>query len=191
MLMREAWNVSSFIFFCCIFAILIYSSHYLCNFIDATNKKVIGVLFNCCEPESITKVLKEIRANPHIHQHLQHPPDPSSPTRSLKDRPPKIYLGAYANRLTPVDPEWTLEDSDEAQAMREDLSPEKYWDEFVKLWHVSNGRESGDDTSCGTANSDNKGVAGEIGGMQLFGGCCGIGPGHISVLKERLIKKKK
>ena len=108
----------------------------------------------------------------------------------MKDRP-KIYLGAYANRLTPVDPKWSLESSDEAQAMREDLSPEKYWEEYVKLWHKSNGGDS-DDDACAETNDDsniNKGVVNELGGIQLFGGCCGIGPGHISVLKEKLGEK--
>lgn len=76
-----------------------------------------------------------------------------------KNAPHKLFLGAYANRLTPVDPDWTLESSEGAQAMRDDLCPNKYSCEFVNLWR---------------------------GSVQLIGGCCGIGPDHISVLKEVL-----
>ena len=149
-------------------------------------KKVIGVLFNCAEPESISKALQEIKTNPHIHQYLQHPSvKPSeSPIQQTKDWPTKVFLGAYANRLTPVDPEWTMESSEEAQPMREDLSPEKYWEEFVKLWHSSsNEKES---SECKVKNT----VVNEIGGVQLIGGCCGIGPSHIAELKEHLTEQK-
>ena len=140
-------------------------------------KQVVGVMFNCCEPESISKALKEIRTNPQVHHHLQHPPEQSSSLMPLKDEePPKIFLGAYANRLTPVEPGWTMDSSDEAQPMRDDLPPENYWQDFVKKWHSS---------SAGS-KSVRKGVSEKIGGVQLIGGCCGIGPGHISVLKERL-----
>lgn len=58
--------------------------------------------------------------------------------------------------------------------MRQDLSPEQYWDEYVKLWRD---------------NAEGNKSINEIGGVQLIGGCCGIGPGHIAVLKERLTKR--
>ena len=120
---------------------------------------VIGVMFNCCEPESISSALREINQN---NQHIGS----------------QILLGAYANRLRPVAPDWTLESSEEAQAMREDLSPERYWNDFVRLWHSSNKDSATNDM-------------GVIGGqVQLVGGCCGIGPDHISVLKERLAAEK-
>ena len=126
---------------------------------------MVGVLFNCCEPESISKAIHDIRRDPTIQRYLQHPSKEIAPDNISHDNPqPKIFLGAYANRLTPVDPEWTLESSEGAQAMRDDLSPDQYSSEFVKLWRCSH----------------------RIGGIQLAGGCCGIGPGHISVLRELL-----
>lgn len=137
--------------------------------------ELIGVLFNCCEPEAITKALQEIRTCTHIHQHLYHPPnhknDCATP-ESESATPPKILLGAYANRLTPVHEEWTLESSEEAQAMREDLLPDEYWEQFVSRWHE---------------NEDDKNEeAAVIGGISLIGGCCGIGPSHIAVLNKKL-----
>jgi len=145
----------------------------------AYEKKVelIGVLFNCCEPEAITKALQEIRSCSDIHHHLYHPPLLSKrcATTSLSEQtpisqPPKIFLGAYANRLTPVHEEWTLESSEEAQAMREDLLPDEYWKEFVARWH---------------GNKDD-GVPAGISNISLIGGCCGIGPSHISFLSSKL-----
>lgn len=127
-------------------------------------EKVIGILFNCCEPESISKAMYEIRRDIPIQEYLQHPLCDVSPNTRLRDNaPPKIFLGAYANRLTPIDPKWTLESSDGAQAMRDDMSPDQYSSNFVDSWVDSN----------------------RIGGVQLIGGCCGIGPGHISVLRDR------
>ena len=120
----------------------------------------VSVMFNCCEPESIGKALDEIKSNSEVQRYLHHPPG-ASVARSSDDGTPKILLGAYANSLTQVPDEWTMESSEEAQPMREDLSPEQYW-EFVKLWHGRN------KTGC----------------LQLIGGCCGIGPGHISALKR-------
>ena len=129
-------------------------------------------MFNCCEPEIITKALQQIQINPQIHHYFHHPPRPTSTPSapnakaaatklSVESRtPPKILLGAYANRLTHVDPEWTLEASSEAQGMREDLSPEQYWEEFVRRWQV-----------------------------QLIGGCCGIGPEYIACLRKHLSEK--
>ena len=108
--------------------------------------------------------MHEIRRDLTMQQYLQHPSLELLSDGLLEDNPPpKILLGAYANRLTPVDPEWTLESSEGAQAMRDDLSPDQYSNEFVHLWRSSN----------------------RIGGVQLIGGCCGIGPDHISALKNQ------
>ena len=155
---------------------------------------MIGVLFNCCEPEAISKALKEIKADHHIQQYLHHPlSETSASTQLLDEKLPKILLGAYANRLTPVDPKWTLEGSEEAQPMRYDLSPNQYA-EFVKRWHgdcgnghhtcASKGGGGGGDDSHTSTISD------EIGGLQLIGGCCGIGPEHISALNKQLTQSK-
>ncbi|KAL7482082.1 hypothetical protein ACHAW6_007776 [Cyclotella cf. meneghiniana] len=134
---------------------------------------VIGILFNCCEPEAITKAIREIVSNPQIHQYLHHPPSVSSSKSShyttLDTQSSKIFLGAYANKLTPVDPSWTMASSDGAQPMRSDLSPAKYWENFVRHWNNGDGRDDGG-----------------IGGIQMIGGCCGIGPSHISYLRDNL-----
>jgi len=182
---RKELNVSCFVenHLHCSLIIETFSPSYL-----MTNQ-VIGVLFNCCEPESITKVLKEIQLNPQIHSHLHHPPKIPYLTQTLKTKiATPVYLGAYANRLTPIDPKWSIESSDDAQAMRKDLSPGQYWEGHVRLWHNHHTGVETDD-ACGAAESESHvhtGDLGEIGGVQLIGGCCAIGPGHISVLKERL-----
>ena len=141
--------------------------------------ELIGVMFNCCEPEAISKALQDIRSCSDIHQHLYHPSHhakqcstTSSSGQTSASQPPKIFLGAYANRLTPVDEEWTLESSEEAQAMREDLLPDEYWRDFVDHW-------------CGRNEDDKDAV-----GISLIGGCCGIGPSHISVLNTKLNKNQ-
>ena len=85
----------------------------------------------------------------------------------IASQPPRIFLGAYANRLTPVHEEWTLESSEEAQAMREDLLPDEYWREFVNRWR-------GYEDAASNSN------------VSLIGGCCGIGPSHISLLSSKL-----
>ena len=120
---------------------------------------VIGILFNCCEPEAITLALKEVKSCSKIHQYLHHPPCATSTEQYSSAS--KIFLGAYANKLTAVDPNWTMAASTEAQPMREDLPPGGYW-RFVNSWHEGDG-------------------------VQLVGGCCGIGPAHISYLKENML----
>eukprot|EP00978_Attheya_sp_CCMP212_P010013 scaffold23974_cov52-Attheya_sp.AAC.5 len=74
----------------------------------------------------------------------------------------KIILGAYANRLTPVPPDWSLDESDGAQPFRTDLSPNDYCDDFVSIW------------------------TNEL-GVQMIGGCCGITPEHILYLKNHTL----
>ncbi|KAF0692052.1 Aste57867_16819 [Aphanomyces stellatus] len=64
------------------------------------DRGVNAILFNCCEPESITAALRTL------------------PPTSLR-------LGAYANALTPVPEGWVM-DGNAAQPFRADLSPPEY-----------------------------------------------------------------
>jgi methionine synthase I (cobalamin-dependent) len=77
-----------------------------------------------------------------------------------------VLLGAYANRLTQVDPNWTLAGSQSPQPFRSDLDEKHYWDDFVQKWidHF---------------------------GVQLVGGCCGITPEHIAYIKNEIEQRKK
>jgi S-methylmethionine-dependent homocysteine/selenocysteine methylase len=112
---------------------------------------VLAILFNCSEPEAITLALTQIKN----HNDL---------SRQLTDK--GIHLGAYANRLTAVDPEWTLADSTAPQPLRQDLDEQRYWQDFVQGWisefHV-----------------------------KIVGGCCGITPEHIAYLHAKLIENRK
>lgn len=78
-------------------------------------RAVVAILFNCCEPESVTLALKSL------------------PESDLNNKD-KILLGAYANRLTPVPKGWTMADSDAPQPMRGDLDPQQYYTDFVSEW---------------------------------------------------------
>lgn len=78
----------------------------------------------------------------------------------------KILLGAYANRLTQVNPDWTLENSETAQPFRNDLDEKQYWNDFVRQW-INEFK------------------------VQLIGGCCGITPEHIGYIKKELEQRKK
>jgi len=106
---------------------------------------VPGILFNCASPESITLALKEVRADAGL-------------IRRLRDS--GVRLGAYANRLTPIAPDWSLGESDGPQEMRGDLSPQAYW-AFVRGWINDYG-------------------------VGMVGGCCGITPEHIAYLNSKL-----
>ena len=70
-------------------------------------------------------------------------------------------MGAYANRLTPVAPDWTMAESDGPQPMRDDLSPEEYYEKFVLIWLKDYN-------------------------VQIVGGCCGITPDHIAYLRSKM-----
>jgi homocysteine S-methyltransferase len=72
-----------------------------------------------------------------------------------------ICLGAYANRLTPVASDWTMAESDGAQPMRDDLSPQVYHDKFVSRWIQDYN-------------------------VQIVGGCCGITPDHIAYIRSKV-----
>ena len=104
--------------------------------------------------------MKEIETNSQVHQYLYHPPSGTSSHLPAQNNSHKVFFGAYANKLTAVDPQWTMATSTEAQPMRNDLPPTNY-STFARDWH--NGY-----------------------GVQLIGGCCGIGPDHIACLREEL-----
>jgi len=113
---------------------------------DDTNHKVLAVLFNCAEPEAITKALRAVRGDKALW-------------KALQDR--GVMTGAYANRLTPVDPSWSLAESDGPQATRTDLDAERYSNEFVSSWVNDYG-------------------------AKVVGGCCGITPEYIAYINSHL-----
>ena len=112
---------------------------------------VLAILFNCSEPESITLALARIAADSILSNRLQAS---------------GVLLGAYANRLTQVDPNWTLQESEMPQPFRVDLDEKQYWEDFVRLW------------------------IGEL-NVKLVGGCCGITPEHIAYIRSELEKRQK
>jgi S-methylmethionine-dependent homocysteine/selenocysteine methylase len=111
---------------------------------------VLAVLFNCSEPEAITVALQKIHADQAVRDRLQ--------TEGT-------VLGAYANRLTPVRPDWTLAESDGPQTLRTDLDPARYCQEFA--------------SKC----------VREL-GVKVVGGCCGITPEHVAFLRDHLEASK-
>ena len=113
---------------------------------DKSHVDLVGVLVNCAEPEAVTKAFEDVRSNTSLQS-------------LIEER--HLLLGAYANRLTPVPDQWSLEDSQEAQAMRDDLSPKVYFNDFVNVW------------------------VNEL-GVQLIGGCCGITPEHMQFITSNL-----
>lgn len=112
------------------------------------NVQLLAILFNCAEPEAITLALDEVYSN----KSIIHNKD------CLSGRP-KFLLGAYANRLTPIASDWSMEKSESAQPMRTDLSPQNYWEDHVSTWIQKYN-------------------------LQIIGGCCGITPQHISFIKN-------
>jgi S-methylmethionine-dependent homocysteine/selenocysteine methylase len=107
---------------------------------------VLGVLFNCALPESITQALKTIHED-------------SSLQRTMKEH--AVITGAYANRLTAVGANWSLGESDATQPTRDDLSVERYSNEFVSSWVKDLG-------------------------ASIVGGCCGITPEYIADIHKTL-----
>ncbi|GMF31442.1 unnamed protein product [Phytophthora lilii] len=77
-----------------------------------------AILFNCSQPEAVCKALGELR-------------DDTQTSASLRSR--GVRRGAYANRLTNIPDDWALAESSEPQAMRTDLSVDRY-NEFVSQW---------------------------------------------------------
>jgi homocysteine S-methyltransferase len=112
---------------------------------------VLAILFNCSEPEAITLALQKIHEDKELLVLMKYS---------------NILLGAYANRLTQVDPNWTLADSETAQPFRNDLDENHYWNDFAKKWI-------------------------DVYAVQLIGGCCGITPEHIAFIKREIEQRKK
>mmetsp|Transcript_6310 Transcript_6310/g.9168 ORF Transcript_6310/g.9168 Transcript_6310/m.9168 type:complete len:376 (-) Transcript_6310:317-1444(-) len=109
---------------------------------------LIGVMFNCAEPEAITMAFQEIKSNSDVQLLLKRN---------------DVHLGAYANKLTPIPDQWSLEESEEAQEMRDDLSPSIYFNKFVNKWVKDLN-------------------------VRMVGGCCGITPEHIAYMKSHFSK---
>ena len=113
---------------------------------DAINsllhKKVAAILFNCSEPEAICRALTEIRVTSDFF---------------AKIRANNIRIGAYANRLNPVPEDFAIANTAEPEAMRSDLSVERYT-QFAQQWVAL--------------------------GADLIGGCCGVGPEYITDLRR-------
>ncbi|GKY94363.1 hypothetical protein MPSEU_000402200 [Mayamaea pseudoterrestris] len=75
----------------------------------------------------------------------------------------RVRLGAYANRLTPVPSNWSLATHFNApQPLRTDLDPNRYYNDFVKHWVTNLG-------------------------VGIVGGCCGVTPEHVSLLRDKLL----
>jgi len=108
--------------------------------------ELMAILFNCVKPEAISLALSKIKADPILQQQLQQS---------------KIVLGAYANRLTDIDPNWTLEASEASQPFRLDLSTEQYYGTYLEYW------------------MDQLDV-------KIVGGCCGFFPEDIRQIRDKL-----
>lgn len=75
----------------------------------------------------------------------------------------QVKIGAYPNRLTAIPDDWTIAESSEPQAMRTDLEIEEYC-RIVSHW------------------------VNDL-GVEIVGGCCGIGPEYISAIHKRLTEQ--
>lgn len=82
-------------------------------------------------------------------------------TANLQQR--SVRIGAYANRLTRIPDDWALADSSEPQAMRMDMEVDEYC-RVVSRW------------------------VDEL-GVEIVGGCCGIGPDYIDAIHQQLTKQ--
>lgn len=74
-----------------------------------------------------------------------------------------VRIGAYANRLTRIPDDWALADSSEPQALRTDMEVDEYC-RVVSRW------------------------VNDL-GVEIVGGCCGIGPEYIEAIHEQLTKQ--
>lgn len=108
----------------------------------------MSILFNCAEPKAITFALQKVKDQPKLQEQMHKH---------------GIVLGAYANRLTRVDSNWSMSVSGVPQPFRSDLQPIQYGEEFVFRW----------------VRDFN---------IQIVGGCCGISPAHIAELHRQLKK---
>jgi S-methylmethionine-dependent homocysteine/selenocysteine methylase len=115
------------------------------NPVENPRPRILAFLFNCSEPECISLALQHVNDDLAILQLLEKH---------------NIVLGAYANRLTPVPSDWTLDTSNTPQPYRDDLDPQHYHDSFVEKW----------------VNSRN---------VKIIGGCCAMTPKHIAYLRSK------
>ena len=108
--------------------------------------ELMAILFNCVKPEAISIALTKIKSDPRLQQQLEQS---------------NIVLGAYANRLTDIDPNWTLEESEASQPFRIDLSTEQYYGTYLEYWmkHFD---------------------------IKIVGGCCGFFPEDIRHIRDKL-----
>lgn len=86
--------------------------------VSAPTLRLLAVLFNCSEPESISQAFEYIDQDAQLRMELEDA---------------RVRLGAYANRLTRIPDDWALAESNEPQAMRTDVGVEHYA-QFVDQW---------------------------------------------------------
>lgn len=110
----------------------------------ASSVNLQGILFNCAQPEAITAAFQKIQRDLGNDDSLKH-----------------VRFGAYANRLTPIESDWSLSESEGPQPFRRDLQPSDY------------------------ASVSSTWVNGL--GVSMIGGCCGMGPEHIRALRDKLL----
>lgn len=114
------------------------------SLVDAIRKmvdaKVDAVLFNCCQPEVISRAI-DVTRDQLTHLNAEH-----------------IEIGAYANAFPPQSQDAKANET--LNEIRPDLTPSSYLS-WAQKWVQE--------------------------GATLIGGCCGIGPEHISVLSEKLV----
>jgi len=105
------------------------------------NAKVDAILFNCCQPEVISRAIEVTREQLAL-LNAEH-----------------IEIGAYANAFSPQPKDAKANET--LNEIRPDLTPSSYLS-WAQKWVQE--------------------------GATLIGGCCGIGPEHIHVLSEKLIR---
>lgn len=108
-----------------------------------------GVLFNCAEPEAIRTALEELNEAGNPALLLLH-------AQGGK-------LGAYANRLVPVAPDWVM-GGEASTSMREDLGVGAYHATVLHWVQELN--------------------------VRLVGGCCGIGPEYIKHIHDDFERRR-
>lgn len=125
---------------------LTFLNFHYCYVFWSSHCVVLAILFNCAEPEAISEALEKISTDSDLVDEL---------------KTGEIVLGAYAHTLTPIDPGWTLSESEAPQPLRNDLDEATYWEDFVETWITKFG-------------------------IKVVGGCCGITPNHIRYIRSKL-----
>jgi len=116
--------------------------------LDGAEQRLKMISFNCSEPESITLTLKTIYGDQGLTSQLQRL---------------NIRLGAYANRLVPVQKDFEMKANESAAPTRAEITEQVYTNfatEWVKM------------------------------GVHYIGGCCGITPSHIEHLAQSFVKRE-